>query len=233
MRIAICDDEEIYRFNLRNELEKIIKSLDVVIDSFESGIELLKRFEKQEYDLIFLDIEMSQMDGITLSKRIREMSEKAEIVFLTSHIEFALEGYEVNALRYLTKPVKVEKLQEVISFLMKREQNKKSIWVRNKEYEEKVQISEIIYFEAQNQNVEIHTKDRIYVHRYNIGDYERELQKDGFFRIHRGYLVALGCIESIGQGEVKMEGGMSLPISKSKEKQLKEALFSYVREAAI
>ncbi len=233
MRISICDDEEIYRSNLRNELEKIINSLDVVIDSYECGTELLKRFEKQEYDLLFLDIEMPQMDGITLAKRIREMSEKAEIVFLTSHIEFALEGYEVNALRYLTKPVKVEKLQEVISFLMKREQNKKSIWVCNKDYEEKVLISEITYFEAQNQNVEVHTKDKVYVHRYNIGDYEKELQGEGFFRIHRGYLVALGSIESVRQREVELEDGVILPISKSKEKQLKDALFQYIKEVAI
>lgn len=233
MRIAICDDAELYRTSLKKELEKIIKSLDVVIDSYESGIELLKRFEKQEYDLIFLDIEMPQIDGITLAKRLRELSEKVEIVFLTSHIEYALEGYEVNALRYLTKPAKSEKLQEVLSFLTKRDKNRKTIWVRNKEYEEKIPVSEIVYFEAQNQNVEIHTKDKVYVHRYNIGDYEKEHKQDGFFRIHRGYLVALKSIESIGQHEVEIEGGIILPISKSKEKQLKEALFSYVKEAAI
>lgn len=233
MRIAICDDEEIYRASLRQELENHMKSLDVIIDSYESGVELLKRFEKLEYDLIFLDIEMPKMDGITLAKKLRGLSEKVELVFLTSHIEYALEGYEVNALRYLTKPVKSDKLQEVLAFLMKRDQNKKTIWVRNKEYEEKVPVSEIVYFEAQNQNVEIHTKEKVYVHRYNIGDYEKEHEQDGFFRIHRGYLVALKSIESIGQREVELEGGVSLPISKSKEKQLKEALFSYVKEAAI
>lgn len=233
MRIAICDDEEKYRIHVKEELENIINSLDVVIDSFAQGEELLKKLEKQSYDIIFLDIEMPTMDGITLAKKIREQSEKIELVFLTGHVEYALEGYEVNALRYLTKPVNPVKLQEVISYIIKREKNKKTIWVKNKEYEEKILVSDIIFIEAQNQNVEIHTKDKVYVHRYNMGDYEKELKTDGFFRIHRGYLVALGSIESLGQHEVQMENGTTLPISKTKEKQLKEALFQYVKEVAI
>ena len=87
--------------------------------------------------------------------------------------------------------------------------------------------------EAQNQKVEIHTKDKVYVHRYNMGDYEKELETDGFFRIHRGYLVALGSIESFGHHEVRMEDGTVLPVSKTKEKKLKDALFQYVKEVAI
>lgn len=233
MRIAICDDEEKYREHVKQELEKIISSLDTVIDVFSQGEDLLKRLEKQTYDIIFLDIEMPSMDGITLARKIREQSEKIELVFLTSHVEYALEGYEVNALRYLTKPVNPIKLQEVIAYIIKRDKNKKTIWIKNKEYEEKVLLTDIIYMEAQNQNVEIHTKDKVFVHRYNMGDYEKELKKDGFFRIHRGYLVALGSIESLGQHEVQMEDGTVLPISKTKEKQLKEALFQYVKEVAM
>ena len=233
MRIAICDDEEKYRGHVKTELEKMINSIDVVIDSFAQGEDLLKKLENQSYDIIFLDIEMPIMYGITLAKKIREQSEIIELVFLTGHIEYALEGYEVNALRYLTKPVNPEKLQEVISYILKREKNKKIIWIKNKEYEEKILVTEIVFMEAQNQNVEIHTKDKVYVHRYNIGDYEKELKADGFFRIHRGYLVALGSIESFGHHEVQMENGTVLPVSKTKEKQLKEALFHYVKEAAI
>ncbi|MBQ6993017.1 MAG: LytTR family DNA-binding domain-containing protein [Lachnospiraceae bacterium] len=233
MRIAVCDDEEKYRVHVKTELEKIVNSIDVVIDSFAQGEDLLKKIENKPYDIIFLDIEMPTMDGITIAKKIREQSENMELVFLTNHVEYALEGYEVNALRYLTKPVNPVKLQEVISYMIKREKNRKIIWVKNKDCEEKILVTDIIFMEAQNQKVEIHTKDKVYVHRYNMGDYEKELETDGFFRIHRGYLVALGSIESFGHHEVRMEDGTVLPVSKTKEKKLKDALFQYVKEVAI
>ncbi|MBQ5850604.1 MAG: response regulator transcription factor [Lachnospiraceae bacterium] len=233
MRIAVCDDEEKYRVHVKTELEKIVNSIDVVIDSFAQGEDLLKKIENKPYDIIFLDIEMPTMDGITIAKKIREQSENMELVFLTNHVEYALEGYEVNALRYLTKPVNPVKLQEVISYMIKREKNRKIIWVKNKDCEEKILVTDIIFMDAQNQKVEIHTKDKVYVHRYNMGDYEKELETDGFFRIHRGYLVALGSIESFGHHEVRMEDGTVLPVSKTKEKKLKDALFQYVKEVAI
>ena len=136
MRIAVCDDEEKYRVHVKTELEKIVNSIDVVIDSFAQGEDLLKKIENKPYDIIFLDIEMPTMDGITIAKKIREQSENMELVFLTNHVEYALEGYEVNALRYLTKPVNPVKLQEVISYMIKREKNRKIIWVKNKDCED-------------------------------------------------------------------------------------------------
>ena len=163
MRIAVCDDEEKYRVHVKTELEKIVNSIDVVIDSFAQGEDLLKKIENKPYDIIFLDIEMPTMDGITIAKKIREQSENMELVFLTNHVEYALEGYEVNALRYLTKPVNPVKLQEVISYMIKREKNRKIIWVKNKDCEEKILVTDIIFMEAQNQKVEKHTKDKVYV----------------------------------------------------------------------
>ena len=75
MRIAVCDDEEKYRVHVKTELEKIVNSIDVVIDSFAQGEDLLKKIENKPYDIIFLDIEMPTMDGITIAKKIREQSE--------------------------------------------------------------------------------------------------------------------------------------------------------------
>ena len=87
--------------------------------------------------------------------------------------------------------------------------------------------------EAQNQNIRVVTSNGEYVNRYNLSDYEKEMTEYGFFRIHRGYLVALGSIESFGHHEVRMEDGTVLPVSKTKEKTLKDALFQYVKEVAI
>ena len=103
MRIAICDDEERYRIELKTILNKLLINADLNIDTFDDGNILADAFAASPYDLVFLDIEMPALDGITLAKKIRSRSENVFIVFLTSHIEYALEGYEVNALRYLTR----------------------------------------------------------------------------------------------------------------------------------
>ena len=130
MRIAICDDEERYRLELKTILNKLLINIDCDIDTFSDGNMLSADFRANPYDLVFLDIEMPEVDGITLAKKLRSLSDKVYIVFLTSHIEYALEGYEVNALRYLTKPVNIDKLKEVIRYVQDREKASKQIIIK-------------------------------------------------------------------------------------------------------
>lgn len=233
MRIAVCDDEALCRRQLISAVDSVTHSLDIITDGFEDGGEFLRRFSENPYDLVFLDIEMPRMDGITLARKLREISGDVPLVFLTCHIEYALEGYEVNALRYLTKPVNEDKLREVINFVTARLQEGRTLWIKTEVGDERLSLYDILYFEAQNQNVLIHTANKAYSVRYNIGDYEQQLCKDGFFRIHRGYLVSLRKIKSVGKGKITLEGDISLPVSRSKEKELREALFSHVKEASI
>ena len=193
MRIAICDDEEIYRIELKSLLDKLLINADYNIDTFDDGNRLSESFKALPYDLVFLDIEMPAVDGITLARAIRAASEKVFIVFLTSHVEYAIEGYEVNALRYLTKPVDIEKLKEVIRYVQEKGEH---------------------------------------VIRYNIGDFEEQLKNDGFFRIHRGYLISLAKVKKLSKNDVIMEGDFILPVSRSNVKALKDALYAYVEGLA-
>lgn len=233
MRIAVCDDEPQYRQQAVQAIHECTRSLDILTDVFENGNDFLQSFRKNPYDLIFLDIEMPEIDGISLARKLRELSRDVPIVFLTSHIEYALEGYEVNALRYLTKPIRSEKLQELLDYVQERLQEQRTLWLKTDMGEERVLVKEILYLEAQNQNILIRTAERDYLVRYNLGEYEKEFSQDGFFRIHRGYLVALRHIKSLGRHEVTLSGNTILPVSRTKEKALKEALFQYIREEAI
>ena len=233
MRIAVCDDEERFRLDIKKHIDQIYNSLDVVVDSFSGGRELLAAFETRPYDLVFLDIEMPEMDGITLAKKLRVCSEKVFIVFLTGHVEYALEGYEVNALRYLTKPVQDDKLREVLRYVSDKMVEKKQILIKVDGEEHLIDVSDILYFEAQNQYIMIYTTDADYLVRYNLSDYENELKADGFFRTHRGYLVSLGKVKKIGKNEVIMEGNVTVPVSRSMMPKLKDALYAYVEGSAI
>ncbi len=235
MRIAVCDDEEKFRDQAREMIDKLAGSLDVIVDAYSDGRKLLEAFDKNPYDVLFLDIEMPAMDGITLAKKLRERSDSIYIVFLTGHVEYALEGYEVNALRYLTKPVQEDKLREVLRFVMDNSTSKRQLMIREDGEELLLNVADIIYFEAQNQYIMIYTTEGEHLVRYNIGDFEEQLKNDGFFRIHRGYLISLAKVKKLVKSEVLMEtatGEISLPVSRSNVKSLKETLYAYVENTA-
>ena len=232
MRIAICDDEEMYRVQLKSVLDKILVNADYEIETFADGNRLEEAYSEAPYDLVFLDIEMPAVDGITLARHLRARSEKVFIVFLTGHVEYALEGYEVNALRYLTKPVDTDKLKEVIRYVQDKQGSGRQIIVKEDGEQLLIDIADVMYMESMNQNVRIVTTKGEHVIRYNIGDFEQQLAGDGFFRIHRGYLVALAKVKKLAKSDVIMEDGTALPVSRSNIKPLKDALYAYVEEAA-
>lgn len=235
MRIAVCDDEEKFGSQAKQMIEKLTRSLDIFVDMYDDGRKLLSAFEKKPYDLLFLDIEMPKMDGITLAKKLRKKSEDVPIVFLTGHVEYALEGYEVNALRYLTKPIKEEKLREVLRFVMDKSVSSKQILIKEDGDERFINVSDIIYFEAQNQYVMIYTVTGEFLVRHNIGDYEIELKNDGFYRVHRGYIVSLAKVKRLVKSDVILEGidgEVIVPVSRNNIKELKAALYAYVEKEA-
>jgi len=229
MRVAICDDEDMQLSITKKNLENAYKSLDLIVDTYTSGVDLLNAVNIVHYDLIILDIEMRGMNGIETAKELRKKGKNTAVVFLSSHTEYALEGYEVNALRYLTKPTSTEKLSEIITYLLEQRKKEKRILLRNGEDEELVCAADIYYMEAQDQMVRIVTDRGEYRNRYNLGDYEKELSNCGFFRIHRGYLVNLGHVRRRAGREIVMEDGAVLPVSRMKEAALKKALLYFVR----
>ena len=232
MRIAVCDDEELFRIEFISVLDKVLINAEYDIDTFSGGSSLYEAFLKNPFDLVFLDIEMPGIDGITLAKRLRAVSENVQIVFLTSHIEYALEGYEVNALRYLVKPVDMNKLSEVLKYIQDKKNNSRQIMIKQEGEDIVIDISDVIYMESMDKNVRIVTSKSEYITRYNISDYEEELKNSGFLRIHRGYLISLSKVKKIVKNDVVMDGDISLPVSRSNIKTLKDALYAYVEGTA-
>lgn len=232
MRIAVCDDEELFRIEFKTILDKVLVNSEYDIDTFSGGSSLYEAFLKNPFDLVFLDIEMPGIDGITLAKRLRAVSENVQIVFLTSHIEYALEGYEVNALRYLVKPVDINKLGEVLKYIQDKKNNSRQIMIKQEGEDIVIDISDVIYIESLDKNVRIVTSKSEYITRYNISDYEEELKNSGFFRSHRSYLISLSKVKKIVKNDVVMDGDISLPVSRSNVKALKEALYAYVEGTA-
>ncbi|MBR6256123.1 MAG: response regulator transcription factor [Lachnospiraceae bacterium] len=232
MRIALCDDERQTSEKLYDMIENISRSLDVITDVFTDGNELLRRFAQKSYDLVFLDIEMPAVDGLTVAEKLRDMSTEVFIVFLTSHVEYAIKGYEVNALRYLTKPPAKEKVREIIEYVRKKQAEEKSLWIKTGDGEYKLKLSDIIYIEALNQKMLIHTLSGNYEVWGKLSDYEDKLGGEGFFRIHRSFLVSLSKVCGIKGQYIKVSGGDELPVGRTKEQSFRTAMIAYAdREA--
>ncbi|HAT4318881.1 TPA: response regulator transcription factor, partial [Clostridium perfringens] len=166
MKICICDDEKIISEELKNIIEDISFEIDedIIINQFYSGKELIDNIsnKNEKYDIIFLDILMSNLNGIETSKYIRKIDNSVNIVFLTSSSEFAINGYEVGALDYLLKPVDYKKIKKTIDkILANRELEDVFIFKSNNEII-KLPIKFINYFEVKNRIIYINSCSKIY-----------------------------------------------------------------------
>lgn len=232
MRIAVCDDEKVFGESLKGYLERYYRSLDVLIGVFYSGQALLQRCRggRLPFDLIFLDIEMEPRDGISTARCLREEGQDVLIVFLTSHFEFAAEGYEVNAFRFLTKPVNREKLAAVLLDAEKYLASDMRLLIRTGDQERLLHQKEIIYIEAQNVNVRICTTKGSCMTRKTLKEIEKELTAVSFYKPHRSYIVNLDYVSDFDSRSITMETGEMIPLSRNKLTEFKAVLMRYVKE---
>ena len=234
MRIAICDDDLIFQKKLREQIRELYRDIDIAVDCFSSGEELLARCEKSTrgYDVVLLDIEMKGLDGLETADALRKKNEKTAVIFVTSHEELALKGYEVSAFRFLVKPVSREKLVEAIAAAKQDLESRKTLLIQNQEGQFLIPVAELVYIEARNQQVALFTEKGMLLQRYNINDYEKELSPYGFFRVHRSFLANMSRIRGVLRGELLMDSGAKLPVSRLREKAFAAEFRSFLKRIA-
>lgn len=235
MRIAVCDDEKYFRDVICNAIEGFFKSLDIMCVPYPDGDSLIEAAEKgQRFDAVFLDIEMPKTDGMKTAAKLHEFSASLPVIFLTSHTEMAMDGYEVGAFRFLQKPLKEEKLWQALTDLKKLYKEKKVISLKESGEEHFVSPEEIICAEADNNVVRFITCQREYRVRIKISEALNLLNgsADYFCRIHRSVVVNLGHIVSHSTREIKLDNGNVYSVSKSCSEELKERLMQYIRTNA-
>ena len=228
-RIAICDDEQ----NQIEYITSIVASWSAheghgcEIRTFASAEAFLFEYEEDKaYDILLLDVEMKNMNGIELAKRIRKDNNRAEIIFITSHFEFVGEGYEVDALHYLIKPISAEKLMQVLTKAAEKLSVEPPSVVISCEGETvKLYEADILYVESFLHYIVIHTKDKEYKIKENMSVFENRVS-DYFYRIHRSYLVSLKYITRISRTSVSI-GNTELPLSRGKYDDINRAFIQH------
>ncbi len=228
-KIAICDDEQ-------NQIEYIASLVsswsadaghNCELSTFASAEAFLFAYEDDKaYDILLLDVEMKGISGIELAKRIRKDNNRAEIVFITSHFEFAGEGYEVDALHYLIKPVSADKLCKVLTKAVERlSVDPPSVVITCEGETVKLYEEDILYVESFLHYIVIHTKAKEYKIKESISAFEEKLSDD-FYRIHRSYIASLRHITKISRTSINI-GKDELPLSRGKYDDINRAFIEH------
>lgn len=228
--IALCDDSEIMVENLKLFLEEYERESgkEFHIFTFYNGEELLQNFSGK-YDIIFLDIKMPGINGVQVAERIREKDRKVIIIFLASLIQYALDGYKVNAANYILKPINKKRLKlEIDRCLQELEQHVDPFIIfHNDNGSYKILLKTVSYIETYNRNLLIHTDKGNIICYWKMKEMEEKIKEYGFSRNHSSYIVNLFYVENIEKMDVKLSTGERLPISKTKKKEFMERLAEY------
>ncbi len=230
MRIAICDDEKIMRDRLRVCLGRYDK--DLCCDEYKSGLELLSSSDK--YDIIFLDIEMPGISGMETAGELRRRKSNARIVFLTNHLECIQDAFKVKAFRFLSKPVDHEELNETLRETQAEILSLESIVISHKGRIDTIPLKKLVYFESFGDGTYIYDTDgNVYECSVQLKEWDKQLGGKGFFKIHKSYIVSLGCVSHIENNQLFLSGiSQSFTISRRNLTSFREAYLKYVRNNA-
>ncbi len=227
IHIAICDDEAIEREYLSSIVQRWASSEGHIIrlSTFESGESFLFDYEAEKaVDILLLDIQMGEIDGVTLAKKIRETNSEVQIIFITGISDFMSEGYEVSALHYLLKPLKEEKLFEVLNkSVEKLGQVEKFLLVNINRENVRIKLRDIMYIESLDHYITIYTKSNVYKAKMSLGEIEKLLDNN-FIRCQRSYIVGLGYIKKVTKTAVFLSDDKEVPISRGMNNTINNAI---------
>ncbi len=227
MKIAIVENEWIYTQNLQSLLKQWSEEKQTTLDvsCFENGASFLNATQKEFFHLVFMDIQMEEMDGLTCAKKLREMGFNGSIVFLTAFSEYVFEGYHVQALNYLLKPVSYAKISACLNYKYQELYDEHYIF-RNGNDIIQIPYSKIICFSSANHYTEIITPDATYQQLEPIKGILSRLPAR-FHSCHRTAIINEEHVSMIRGHEVVLSNGMVIPISRTYLSTIRTMFLNY------
>ena len=228
INVCIVEDELEQANLLKSYIEKYSANNNeqFSIHYLPDGVDLVDDYNGQ-FDIILLDIQMRHLDGMAAAEKIRKVDPDVIIIFITSTVQYAVQGYSVDALGYVLKPVpyaQFEQLFDKAIIRVKAKQKHVYVKVSVDDKQLKLDCDSIYFIESQRNNVIIHCKDQDYVTAGPLKRFEEMLLSHGFSKCHNAYLINLSCVEAVQKEEVILTSGVILPIIRAKKKEFMAAL---------
>lgn len=241
IEIAICDDEQVYIDRMVKYIEVYSEEceMDINITSYNSGKVLIEDVDKDtsKYDIIFLDVEMPDIDGVDTAREIRKVTEDVIICFVTSFEKYAIQAYGVEALAYVIKPVAYSELKKVLTRAVvivqyaydHREAEERYIEVLVARDTRIVDVRTIQYIEKRRNQCVLHCKEAEITCYETLKKIYDKLDRDIFIYVHQGYIVNFDAIKEVKENAVCLGDGVEVPLSRSHYKAVKERHMSKIR----
>ena len=236
MKIAIVEDQKSEQEKLSHYIQHFChrEQIAVEICCFNDGLDISSDYQKC-FDVIYLDVEMKIMDGMTTAKKIRSVDKDVLIVFVTNHSQVAIQGYSVEAIDFLLKPLSnfvfEEHFKKILRKLPKPE-DEPYLYVKSKASRLKIAQKDIYYIESQGHQLHIHTKSGLTTTNNALKNIEPLLDAKTFFRSNSGFIVNLAHVEKVDGSLVYIQGE-GLPISRPRKKDFMAALTNYVGDTLL
>lgn len=233
MQIALCDDNKAFRKEVKNKIYEYsnINSLELVVDEFTSGEELLAAIKN--YDIVLLDYSMKGMNGLDAAKKLRCKNSACAIIFITAYPEFVFDSFEVNVFRFLTKPVKTDKLIKAIDDYRKILNKHYPILVNVNGEIRQINTREIVYLEASGKNCIIRLVDSSVKSNKTMAKVHSVLPSDCFYKVHRSFVVNFNFIKSYKNNVITFTNGEYAIISRNLLSAFKKNFNTYLKNNAI
>lgn len=231
MRIAICDDDVRGRERIRTLLEGEFSQAQT--REFDSGMKLLESVEEGwRPDIVLLDIAMEGMDGMETARRLKERSD-AILIFVTGVKEQVFQAFDVGAFHYLMKPVDQDKITSVLKRaakeVEKRQAAPKCLLVKTDGSYRRIPVEDILYVENSGRKVILHMKTECLEY-YERMNHLEEVLGEGFYRCHRGYLVALSAISGYDHDSITVGSGEKIYLAKQKYGEFVKLYCKFLKE---
>lgn len=218
--VAIIEDQEQDAGILRRCLEKYGAEIgeQFKISCFSSGLKFLENYQAR-FDLVFMDVEMPDLDGMTTARRLRDMDQQVRLIFVTNMAKYAVQGYSVGAMDYILKPVRYSdikmRMERIRGALRMREQK---IVLPGQSGVKILSVQDIVYIESVSHQITFHTVSGDHVTRKSMTEWEQELEDKGFARCNTSYIVNLRHVQEVCGNDV-IVAGKTLPISRVRKQE--------------
>lgn len=227
IKIAIVDDADIICENIETFLIRFSKEnkLPIEFDSYCSGKEIINKLSKTYYDCIFLDIEIGEMSGIDVSRYLRETlkNETTEIIYVSSHSQYAVDLFDFDPITFLLKPIEEERLiKGFTKFLKRLKINEEVFAFKTGRDFFRIPLKDILYFESSDHKIILHTLEENYDFYDKIDRLVTLLEPQRFLYLHKSFLANSKHIQNFGYDSVTIDNGDLIPISQSKRKKIRE-----------